>query len=106
MIDAHHGWNKKITPIVIGFLLSALCTLGAYYIVADQLLRPWMFLVVVAGLGFIQMVVQFVFFFHIGVESKPRWNLLMLLFMALVVFLIIGGSIWIMNNLNSYMMPS
>ena len=106
MIDTHHGWNKSYKPVIIGFVLSIICILGAYYVVAENILRPWLFLAVVAFLGFLQILFQFIFFFHIGIESKPRWNLLMLLFMALVVFLIIGGSIWIMNNLNSYMMPT
>ena len=105
MIDSHHGWNKSVKPVLIGFVLSVLCTFAAYFIVAEPILRPWIYLAAIAGLGVLQTFFQLVFFFHLGVEEKPRWNLLMFLFMLLVVVIIIGGSIWIMNNLNYYVMP-
>jgi cytochrome o ubiquinol oxidase subunit IV len=104
MIDSHHGWNKSFTPLIVGFVLSLICTIAAYLIVADNFLRPYMFLVAVAVLGFVQTIIQLIFFFHLGIEEKPRWNFLLFLFMALVVVLVIGGSIWIMDNLNKYTM--
>lgn len=106
MIDSHHGWNTSVKPVVIGFVLSAFCTIGAYLIVAEQMYRPWIYLVIVAGLGFVQTLFHMIFFFHLGVEQKPRWNLVMFLFMVLVVVIVVGGSLWIMNNLNEYMMPT
>lgn len=99
MIDSHHGWNKSIKPAMIGFVLSLLCTLGAYGMAGIA-----SFILLIPILGLCQVIIQMICFFHIGVESKPRWNLMMFLFMALVVFLIIGGSIWIMYNLNAYAM--
>jgi cytochrome o ubiquinol oxidase operon protein cyoD len=106
MIDSHHGWNTSIKPVITGFVLSLLCTVAAYLIVIGNLYRPWIYLVMVAGLGFVQTVFHMLFFFHLGQEKKPRWNLVMFLFMVLVVVIIVGGSLWIMNNLNEYMMPA
>jgi cytochrome o ubiquinol oxidase operon protein cyoD len=48
------------------------------------------------------MVVQLHYFFHLGQESKPRWNLLMFLFMALVLVVVVFGSLWIMYSLEHY----
>lgn len=104
MIDSHHGWNKSAAPLIIGFVLSLICTLAAYFIVGENFLRPSLFLGAVAILGCIQIVIHLIFFFHVGIEEKPRWNFLLFLFTALVIFLIVGGSLWIMNNLNKYMM--
>ena len=39
-------------------------------------------------------------------ESKPHWQTITFCFMLLVVFLVIGGSLWIMNNLDYNMMPA
>lgn len=100
MIDSHHGWNTSYKPVAIGFFVSLICTLAAYFIVSKQVMSTSFAMPLVAVLGLLQTLFQVVFFFHIGKESKPRWNLLMFLFMALVVFLIVGGSIWIMYNLN------
>lgn len=92
--------DTSVKPIVLGFLFSVLCTLAAYWIVAGHFLRPWLFLPTVAALGFLQTFVQLVCFFRLGIEEKPRWNLAMFLFMLLVVVLVIGGSLWIITNLD------
>jgi cytochrome o ubiquinol oxidase operon protein cyoD len=42
----------------------------------------------------------------LGRESKPRWKFIFLLFALLVVGIVVGGSLWIMNNLNYHMMLS
>ena len=58
-----------------------------------------------AVLAITQLLVQLVFFLHIDKERKPRWNLAVLLFAALIVFIIVGGSLWIMYHLNYNMSP-
>ncbi|PSC06161.1 cytochrome o ubiquinol oxidase subunit IV [Alsobacter soli] len=52
-----------------------------------------------------QMGVHLVFFLHITTSPDNTNNILALAFGVLIVFLIIGGSIWIMNNLNRNMLP-
>jgi hypothetical protein len=37
---------------------------------------------------------------HLGSESKPRWNRTALWFAAMVVTMIVFGSLWIMKNLS------
>jgi cytochrome o ubiquinol oxidase subunit IV len=91
---------------IAGFALSLGLTLAAYLLVwrhvnshhaifTDSFLN-----VAVAVLALLQLVVQLVFFLHLGRESKPRWNLAVLSFAAMVVIILVGGSLWIMSNLN------
>ena len=61
--------------------------------------------VFLAALAITQMIVQLLFFFHLGEEKKPRLNTMSFLFMLMVVGIIAFGSIWIMYNLNYNMMP-
>jgi cytochrome o ubiquinol oxidase operon protein cyoD len=56
-------------------------------------------------LALAQIGVHLVFFLHLGSGSDNTNNILALAFGLLVVFLIIGGSIWIISNLNSNIMP-
>lgn len=88
----------------VGFLLSLLLTLSASLIVTQGLLRGWMAAYVLVALASTQLMVQLVFFLHIGSESKPRLNLLALVFAGLVISIVVVGSIWIMHNLNYNMM--
>lgn len=96
----------SVFPYVIGFVLSLLLTLSSYFLVTYQWLRGWNLIGTIALLGVIQMIVQLFFFLHIGEEKKPRWNLLSFLFMALVVVILVCGSLWIMYHLNTRVMPT
>jgi cytochrome o ubiquinol oxidase operon protein cyoD len=46
-----------------------------------------------------------VFFLHLGSGPESTNNILTLAFGVLIVFLVITGSVWIIANLNSNMMP-
>ncbi len=87
---------------VVGFVLSVLTTLLAYFIVVHDLWSKEVLVYVVLAIAVVQLIVQVVFFLHIGRGS--RWKLATFLFTVLVVGIVVVGSIWIMNNLNYNMM--
>ena len=105
MIDAHHGWNYSYKPQFLGFVTSLLLTLAAYRIVTHYELTDFLLILTVSGLAILQALLQLFFFLHLGLEEKPQWGLITFLFTALVMVIIIGGSMWIMNNLNYNLMP-
>ena len=57
-------------------------------------------------LAIAQMGVHLVFFLHVTTGPDNTNNVLALAFDILVVFLIVAGSIWIMDHLNHNMMPA
>ena len=85
---------------IIGFLLSLEFTIAAYLLATNRNLEKQLVIPAIVGLAIAQLLVQLVFFLHLGKESRPRWNLTVLLFAALVVLILVFGSLWIMNNLN------
>jgi cytochrome o ubiquinol oxidase operon protein cyoD len=56
-------------------------------------------------LAIAQMGVHLVFFLHITTDPDNTNNILALGFGLLIVFLVIGGSLWIMAHLNQNMLP-
>ncbi len=96
-----HGTPKAY---VLGFVLSLLLTLSAYLVVTQHLLTGWALGVTIAVLGLLQAWVQLVLFLRLGKEPKPRWNLIMFLFMVMVTVLVVFGSMWIMANLDYNLM--
>jgi cytochrome o ubiquinol oxidase operon protein cyoD len=104
MNDAGHPWNISFKPIGVGFVLSLILLVAAYVVTTDSILSGPSLLYTIIGLGTAQALLQVVLFLHVGLEEKPQWNLLMFLFMALIIFLLIGGSLWIMYNLDYNMM--
>lgn len=90
----------------IGFGLSIVLTLAAFLVTKQQvdsegrLLPELAMMVALVVLAISQLVVQLLYFFHLGKEAKPRLNLVSFLFMLMVVGIVGFGSIWIMYNLN------
>jgi cytochrome o ubiquinol oxidase operon protein cyoD len=96
--------QSRLTSYVTGFVSSIILTLFAYILVVNHILSGTGLVAAIVGLAIIQLFVQLFFFLHVGDESKPRWNLMALLFAAMVVVIVVFGSLWIMNNLNYNMM--
>lgn len=105
MIDASHKWNTSLKPLIWGFILSLVFTCITYYIAIGHGLSTGGLLAFVLLMATFQSIIQFAFFLHIFIESKPRWNLMVFLFMLLIIVVLVGGSIWIMNNLDYNVMP-
>jgi cytochrome o ubiquinol oxidase subunit IV len=104
MNNANH--RGTLISYIVGFVLSLVLTLTAYLLVSHHVLTAGPLTAAIAGLAVIQLLVQLILFLHLGSEPKPRWNLVVSLFAALVVVIVVFGSLWIMNNLNYHMSPS
>lgn len=105
MIDAHHGWNASYKPQFVGFVMSVILTIAAYRIVTYNELSDSLLTLTIGGIALLQALVQLIFMLHLGLETKPRWGIITFLFTVFVVIIIIGGSLWIMSNLNYDLMP-
>jgi cytochrome o ubiquinol oxidase subunit IV len=96
-----HGSLKSYTT---GFVLSVIFTIIPYALVVRDIISGNVLVAALVGFAFVQLIIQLLFFLHLGRESKPRWNLMIFLFMLLVLLILVLGSLWIMNNLNYNMM--
>lgn len=102
----HHGMGYgTISSYTLGFVISLVLTLAAYFIIDRDWLTGNKAVFAVVALGFAQAIFQFIYFLNLGRETKPRYNLLVFSFMVGVLAILVWGSIWIMNNLNYNMMP-
>ncbi len=99
MIDLHHGWNVSVKPIIIGFILSVVLTFAAYRLVMHEHLPVATLIYALSIMAVFQGLVQLVFFLHLGLESKPRWNVLTFALTVLIMVILILGSAWIMKHL-------
>ncbi len=105
MIDSHHGWNTSTKPQWLGYVFSLILIIASYRIAVYGHLSDGALMWALSGMAFAQSLVQLFFFFHLGLESSPKWNLISFLFTALVIAIVIGGSLWIMIHLNYNLMP-
>ena len=101
--DGAHGGHGTRRSCVIGLLLAIALTIVPFGLVMSHSSVGTPLIIAVFALA--QIGVHIVYFLHVDRSEEQRWNLTALLFTAIVVCIILGGSIWIMHNLYSNMMP-
>ena len=97
--------TASFASYTIGLGLAIVATIASFIVSQTDLLWPPGIPVGLVVLAFAQIGVHLVFFLHLGSGSDNTNNILALAFGVLIVFLVIGGSIWIIANLNENMMP-
>ena len=103
--DEQHSVGSRVLGYVVGLVLALLLTATSFFIAGTDLVWQPSIPVALIVLAIAQMGVHLVFFLHITTGPDNTNNVLALAFGLLVVFLVIGGTIWIMANLNANMMP-
>ena len=103
--DTHgHGSRRGY---LIGFALSAILTAVPFWLVMNDVLADVQATILtIMALAFVQIIVHTVFFLHVSTRSEGGWTLMALAFTAVMIVIVISGSLWIMYHLNSNMMPS
>jgi cytochrome o ubiquinol oxidase operon protein cyoD len=92
--------QSYITGIVLALMLTGI----PFGLVVAALLPRFTTLVVIAILAVVQVAVHLRYFLHIDVKETPRDNLFALAFAAVLIFIMVGGTLWIMLDLNARMM--
>ena len=90
----------------IGLFLAVILTATSFWVANTSLLWAPGVPLGLAVLAIAQIGVHLVFFLHITTGRDNTNNVLALAFGMLIVILVIGGSLWIVTNLNANMMPS
>jgi cytochrome o ubiquinol oxidase operon protein cyoD len=88
---------------ITGFVLSIILTLSAYMTVTRHVQSG---VAIILGLALFQFIIQIFFFLHIHKGSDRGSNIAIFLSTLAIVIILIGGSLWIMKNLNYNMTPA
>lgn len=91
---------RSLKTYLAGFALALVLTAIPFALVATGMLPERMSLVAIAAAAIAQLFVHLRFFLHLDWRSTPTENLLALAFAAVLVFIMIGGSLWIMFDLH------
>jgi cytochrome o ubiquinol oxidase operon protein cyoD len=106
-----HGHDDGIPHVsareyLTGFVLSLVLTAIPFALVMGKGVQNSTALaVVLLAFAAVQIVVHMVYFLHMNARSEGGWNLLALVFTAVLVVIVLSGSLWVMHHLNSNMMP-
>jgi cytochrome o ubiquinol oxidase operon protein cyoD len=96
--------ERTMRPYIIGIVAALILTAIPFALVFTGSLPRETTLVIIAAFAVVQILVHLRFFLHIDLESTPRENLVALAFACVIIFLMVGGSLWIMFDLYHRMM--
>ena len=96
-----HGSSRSYR---VGFILSVVLTVIPFAMAMYPLLSrsgtAW--LVIVTGV--VQIFIHLKYFLHLDTAAEQRWNLVALVFSAVIILLLVGLSIWIMSSVHHNML--
>ena len=90
---------------LVGLVLALALTAIPFALVQFRLAGTTATVVAIALAALVQVVVHLRFFLHIDFHRTPRENLLALFFAGFLIFVMVGGTLWIMFDLHYRMMP-
>ena len=103
--EPHDNMLSETVSYIVGLGLALLLTGISFWVASTSTLWGPGVATGLVVLAIAQMGVHLVFFLHVTTGPDNTNNVMALAFGLLIVFLVIGGSLWIMANLNHNMMP-
>lgn len=98
------GGHTSTASYALGFVLSLLLTMIAFFLVGKKILSGTALGVAIFGLAVLQVMVQLRYYLNLGKEVGPKWNFWAFFFMLALLLIIVVGSLFIMASLNYRMM--
>lgn len=94
----------RVGRLVTGLALALALTLASFLFVWMKPVTGSAGLSVLAGLAAVQMLVHLRYFLHMGWRNGKRDINLAVILAIVVIVIMVGGTIWIMHNLDMRMM--
>ena len=123
--ENHPNAATYLTGFIFALLLTLLafglvivgkgCSLGpidkvldifSYGEVVIEKMPRHLIIIGVIVLAILQISVHLRYFLHLSFGSPQNWNLLAILFALFIIIIMVGGTLWIMNDLNGHMLLS
>ncbi len=98
-----HGTKRSY---ITGFVLAVILTFIPFALVmgggfaSSQLTG-----IVILVFAIVQILVHMVYFLHMNLKSEGGWIFITLIFTIIVLTIALVGTMWVMYNMNAYMMP-
>lgn len=99
------GEFRERFSYIVGLVLALVLTGAAFALVWMRWLTGGSALAVLGLLAFLQVIVHLRCFLHIDLARSHRDDLKLILFTALIILVMVAGTIWILYDQHARMMP-
>lgn len=101
---------NRVVSYSVGLILALALTVAAFSLVFAHTYSPGviphaLILPAILVLAMVQLVVQLVFFLHLGQGKESQWDAALFGFTFFGIVVVVLASIWIMYHLNYNMTP-
>lgn len=104
--EQNHGGHGSMGQLMIGFALAAVLTVIPFALVMGEVdLSRTALIGIIMALAAVQIIVHLVYFLHVRSSSEEGWTLGSTLLAVIILFIVLAGSLWVMHNMNTNMMP-
>jgi cytochrome o ubiquinol oxidase operon protein cyoD len=95
-----HGGEVTIRRYLVGAFLALVLTAIPFGLVAARALQPIQMFVVIGAAAITQVVVHLRYFLHVDLKLSSQNKVIALCFAAVILFILAGGTLWIMFDRN------
>lgn len=96
--------RKLMKSYVIGFVLLLIYVLASYAMVTQHWLTGHALYEGLVVSLLLQMLVQVICYLRLNSKTEDdKWNMITFVFTLIIIAIVVVGSLWIMYNLNYYM---
>ena len=93
--------SKEFRHYVIGFVLATILTIIPFTLVATVGGKTSFFALILCAI--LQLIVHLRFFLHLSFKGQQKEDLQLVMFTGLILFIMIGGSVWVLGDLYNRM---
>jgi cytochrome o ubiquinol oxidase operon protein cyoD len=95
---------SSLRHYLTGFALAVLLTAISFAVVTAGHFSRSSTLMVIAIAAVLQILVHLRYFLHLSFSPRNAWFLVTIAFTTIVLFILVGGTLWIMFDLNRRML--
>jgi cytochrome o ubiquinol oxidase operon protein cyoD len=104
MSNGHTIASSKLKRYLSGYALAILLTAIPFTLVATSHLSRAVTLTAIAITAVAQILVHLHFFLHPGFSPRKTWFVISIAFTAVILFIMVGGTLWILFELDRHML--
>ncbi|MEM9838610.1 MAG: cytochrome o ubiquinol oxidase subunit IV [Pseudomonadota bacterium] len=107
MSDASTTEQNPYRSYLIGFALSVVLTIIPFSLVLTEApMSASLIIAMIFVFGAAQILVHVRYFLHVDLKNEQGWQVMSLAFTAILLVIVLAGSIWVMFHLRENMMPA
>jgi cytochrome o ubiquinol oxidase subunit IV len=97
------AYRRELRSYIWGLVLALVLTAVPFALVHWHVLAASSLLFAIGLFALVQAMVHFRFFLHIDPPHRNVDAMLLLLFSAVILVMMVGGTVWVLGNLHSRM---